>query len=88
MCNEYVQKKYSKARIIVEYGSGGSTLLAASLGKYIVAVESSSAWFLDLLGSPAEQNLPGTIVPIWADIGPTKDWGFPADERYLEKLAQ
>jgi hypothetical protein len=79
-CNEFVQKKYSKANIIVEYGSGGSTLLAAKLGKKIISVESSNSWLIELLGSAAHQNLPGNIIPLWADIGPTGDWGSPSTE--------
>jgi hypothetical protein len=79
-CNNYVQKQYKKADIIVEYGSGGSTLLGAKLGKYVVSVESSSSWLLGVLGAAVEQNLPGKIVPIWTDIGVTKEWGFPVDE--------
>ena len=84
-CNDYVQKQYKKANVIVEYGSGGSTLLGAKFGKYVVSVESSSSWLLGLLGSAVEQNLPGKIVPIWADIGETKEWGFPVDDSKWKK---
>ena len=35
---------YDKAEVILEYGSGGSTVLAADLGKKVVAVESDRDW--------------------------------------------
>jgi hypothetical protein len=79
-CNEFVQKKYGKATTIVEYGSGGSTLLAAKLGKKIITVESSNAWLIELLGSAAHQELSGNIIPLWVDIGPTGNWGVPETE--------
>jgi hypothetical protein len=80
ICNEYVKVQYEKANSIIEYGSGGSTLLAAKLAKQIVTVESCNSWLIELLGSAAEQRLPGTIIPIWVDVGPTGDWGTPKDE--------
>lgn len=79
-CNDFVHKNYEKANIIVEYGSGGSTLLAAKLGKKIITVESSNPWLIELVGSAAHQNLPGNIVPLWVDVGPTGDWGAPTTE--------
>lgn len=80
VCNKFVTQKYSKAETILEYGSGGSTILAASLGKKIISVESSSTWLLELIGSAAEQELPGKIIPLYVDVGPTGDWGKPKDE--------
>jgi hypothetical protein len=65
-----------------EFGVGGSTLLAveAGIGR-IVSVESDKAW-LDAAGTHpvlrsavAEQRL----TLLHADIGQTKEWGFPAD---------
>jgi hypothetical protein len=54
ICNEYVKVQYEKANSIIEYGSGGSTLLAAKLAKQIVTVESCNSWLIELLGSAAE----------------------------------
>ena len=42
---EEVSALYSDARVILEYGSGGSTVMASELtGKTIFPVESESGW--------------------------------------------
>ncbi|MDP5031851.1 hypothetical protein [Paraglaciecola sp.] len=83
VCNEYVQEQYKQASLIVEYGSGGSTLLAAKLNKKIITVESSNTWLLELVGAAAHQKLKGTIIPLWVDVGPTGEWGAPKDDTRL-----
>ncbi|WP_135505597.1 hypothetical protein [Roseovarius aestuariivivens] len=71
---------YRDARVILEYGSGGSTVLAAEMpGKTIYAVESDRDWAEMMLGW-FELNPPATgsdAQIIWVDIGPTKEWGHP-----------
>ncbi|WP_395341561.1 hypothetical protein PN836_019545 [Ningiella sp. W23] len=80
-CGEFVKKEYKKAKLIVEYGSGGSTFLAAALsGKKVLSVESDIKWLMELMSAYKEQDLKGDIVPLWADIGETKEFGYPADE--------
>lgn len=83
-----VRAAYKRAKVILEYGSGGSTVLASELpGKRVFSVESDQAWahmmraYLDA-NSPAK----GTAVEvIWADVGPTKKWGYPIDlNSYLQ----
>jgi hypothetical protein len=39
-----LQDHYARAGVVLEYGSGGSTLLAARLGKQVFSVESDAAW--------------------------------------------
>lgn len=80
VCNAFVSEQYNKAKTILEYGSGGSTILAAKLGKTIISTESSSVWLLELVSSAIEQELPGKIIPLWVDVGPTGEWGKPKDE--------
>ena len=79
---ELLAAAYAQADVILEYGSGGSTVLAAEMpGKSVYSVESDQswaeklrAWFVD--NPPAA----GTRVEvIWSDIGPTKAWGRPVD---------
>jgi hypothetical protein len=73
---------YARASVILEYGSGGSTAMAAERpGKTITSVESDRdwaamrrAWFVQT--PPAAGS---TVEIVWADIGPTRDWGFPAN---------
>ena len=71
---EVVRSLYAESRAILEYGSGGSTVLAATLGKPVVSVESDKVWADRMTETLAAY--PGASVH-YADIGPTKDWGFP-----------
>ena len=84
-CSDFLQKIYSDAKYIVEYGSGGSTLLAAKLNKHIITVESCVEWLVELMGSYKENDYPGNIVPIWANIGKTGNWGYPIDQNAWKK---
>ncbi len=77
--SEFVKSQYNQATTILEYGAGGSTLLAAELGKNIISTESSSEWMIELMGAYKELNYSGNIIPIYSDIGPTKSLGYPKD---------
>ncbi|NAW77309.1 hypothetical protein CAG60_00210 [Vibrio sp. V33_P6A3T137] len=79
-CIEYVKKAYANHKVILEYGSGGSTLYAAEQGCTVVTTETDPKWLVELMGAYQEQKLPGTIIPIYADIGSTKAWGRPVDD--------
>lgn len=77
-----VRSSYEKAGSILEYGSGGSTVLAAEMpGKHVVSIESDRRWTRMMkrwfaANPPAE----GTEVEvIWSNIGPTRNWGRPVD---------
>jgi hypothetical protein len=71
----FVRAQYQAATVILEYGSGGSTVMAAELGKTVVSVESDLDWAERL----AEHLAPisATAVVHHADIGPTGAWGVP-----------
>ncbi|WP_234218019.1 hypothetical protein [Ruegeria pomeroyi] len=80
---EALRTAYEEARVILEYGSGGSTVLASELpGKHVTSIESDRAWARMMkawlaANPPAE----GTEVNIvWTDIGPTGDWGHPVSD--------
>lgn len=63
----------------MEFGAGGSTCLAASMGKTTIAVDSSDEWLSKVAAECAcLPNLPQRRL-IKADIGPTGDWGMPTD---------
>lgn len=72
---------YAGAAIILEYGSGGSTLMASDLpDKRIYTVESDRA-FIDRLHDWYAGNPPASMPLLHhAAIGPTRNWGYPADE--------
>lgn len=74
---------YARAGTILEYGSGGSTVLAAELpGKTVLSVESDADWASDMTAwFAANPPAPGTAVHmLHSDIGPTEAWGRPADD--------
>ena len=66
----------------LEFGSGGSTCLAASLAqKSVTSVDSSREW-LDSVGEFCAQHSE-FIQPrlIYVDIGPIGKWGVPTDKK-------
>jgi hypothetical protein len=73
---------YAGARVILEYGTGDSTLLAAALpGRTVFAVESDAAWLAAMRAHFAANPPAADLRLHHADIGPTREWGHPADER-------
>lgn len=80
---ELVQSCYEEAEVILEYGSGGSTVFGAHLpGKLILSVESDPDWARDLQTKIDNANLPSPVILYHADIGPTGPWGRPVDETH------
>lgn len=75
-------EEYSKAKTILEYGSGGSTLLAAAdPHKTVISVESDLNWTQNLrnaiLGECPETS---SAFIHYVNIGPTKEWGYPVND--------
>ena len=81
---------YDGAESILEYGSGGSRVLAAGMaGKRVTSVESDRGWLRRMkrwfaANPPAESTL---VNLVWANIGPTRNWGHPADLSQWQKFA-
>jgi hypothetical protein len=68
----------------LEFGTGGSTLLAIRAGaRSLVAVDSDPAWLAALATHPevAPAIAAGRASLLHGDIGPTGDWGKPLDRR-------
>jgi len=62
----------------VEFGAGGSTVLASHHVKQsILSIDSSREW-LDKVQSAADGNVTPKLV--YVDIGPIGDWGYPLDQ--------
>lgn len=73
---------YTNARVILEYGSGGSTRLGSQMpGKYILSVESDRDWARNLRREIAASKPRSPVTIYHADIGVTADWGRVVDER-------
>lgn len=79
---DILRKRYATARIILEYGSGGSTWLAGMQPeKFVMSVESDRAFALSLQSRVDVAGLPSPVIIHHADIGPTGDWGRAIDDR-------
>ena len=75
---EVVRACYARAGVILEYGSGGSTVLAAGMpGKLVFSVESDRDWALRLQRHLDSRDLPSPATVQHVDIGPTGAWGRP-----------
>ncbi|MBG12610.1 MAG: peptide-binding protein [Alcanivorax sp.] len=69
------KKSLERAGRYFEFGSGGSTVWACQAGLTVHGVESDAAWVDGL-----KQRLGETCQVHAEDIGPTKEWGFPASD--------
>lgn len=88
---ELLRQHYEDADVILEYGSGGSTVMASEMeGKHITSVESDKAWWKMMMEwfetNPASKG--STVDMLYADIGPTREWGHSKDERSWKQFAQ
>ena len=81
-----VARRFSAAEAILEYGSGGTTVLAAELpGKTVLSVESDVKWLRKMRGY-FEANPPLAKLTLHhGKIGRTKAWGQPMDDQHLRK---
>ena len=77
--SDFLRRYYEAAETILEYGSGGSTVLAAQFGRTVFSVESDKAW-ADRLVAHVDPISPKVHVH-YADIGPTGPWGVPMKAR-------
>lgn len=77
---DWVREHYAAARVILEYGSGGSTVLASEMpGKTIFSVENDRRW---LRAMQAYFDQAGTQSPVnlhLSGVGKTRKWGHPVD---------
>ena len=78
----------AKASHYMEFGSGGSTLLAVrSPAKLILTVESDPEWLRKIQTHPeiAKAVAQRRLFLTHADIGPVGDWGRPTGETRLKE---
>ncbi len=75
-----LKKELSRARVFLEYGSGGSTVMASGYpGLRIHSIDSDAA-FLSAVKERCILARPECHLSIHhAEIGPTSDWGVPSD---------
>ena len=82
--SDFLRRRYEATETILEYGSGGSTVLGAQLGCTVFSVESDKAW-ADRLAAHVDLISPKVHVH-YADIGPTGPWGVPMRPREHRKF--
>jgi hypothetical protein len=81
----FLVRHYEAAETILEYGSGGSTVLAAKLGKTVFSVESDQNWAERMAQHVA--GISDNAKVHWADVGPTGPWGVPMKPREYRKFS-
>lgn len=78
---------YSAAQVILEYGSGGSTCMAAGMaGKTVFSVESDKIWCDNMQGWFATNPPRATVNMHYADVGPTGKWGKPDSDKHWRRF--
>lgn len=77
----HLRQIYANATVILEYGSGGSTELAARMpDKYVMSVESDRNWARDLRGRLRGPQIRSPVIVHHVDVGRTGPWGRPLDD--------
>ncbi len=79
---------YGCADVILEYGSGGSTVMGAELGKTVFSIESDQEWAQMMRQWFTENPAPGAVDIIWSDVGETKEWGHPKTDAEWRRFAR
>ncbi|MEP2027959.1 MAG: hypothetical protein ABJI96_04520 [Paracoccaceae bacterium] len=85
----FLKEQYARSDVILEYGAGGSTVMAGQMkGKHVTSVESDRQWWHDMkVWFDANPAAPGTTVNlIHANVGPTEKWGKPKNERMWKRF--
>lgn len=79
---EWLTEHYSKARVILEYGSGGSTRVASEqAGTTVFSVENDLGWAA-AMGDYFAENPPRGVVHMHpVNVGQTGKWGWPVNEK-------
>src|SRR6056297_3417561 len=79
---EWVREHYEAANVILEYGSGGSTVLGAEMtGKRIFSVESDKNWCAMMQGYFDHAGSQSPVTMHYANIGKVGKWGRPKSDR-------
>jgi len=76
-----VEACYRAAAVVLEYGSGGSTVMAAEMpGKTVFSVESDPGWAAELQAYLDSAALAAAVRLHPVDIGKTGAWGAPVSD--------
>jgi hypothetical protein len=81
--NAEFERSLKSCRRYLEFGAGGSTVMAARMGKAGVSIEGDPHYARDVRRKL--KGIPNQIELIQVDIGRTEQWGFPQDRRPTEQ---
>lgn len=85
---DWVCEAYAQAGTILEYGSGGSTMLAARMpGKTVFSVENDPDWAHMMTARLDAAETVSEVHIHHVDIGPTGKWGRPRDRSKSRRYA-
>ncbi|MDO5657524.1 MAG: hypothetical protein Q4G36_04300 [Paracoccus sp. (in: a-proteobacteria)] len=74
----HLRSVYEEADVILEYGSGGSTQMAAQMPqKFIMSSESDKEWARSLRHKLSLAKVQSRVIVHHVDIGETGPWGRP-----------
>ena len=83
---ELLRATYAGAEVILEYGTGGSTLVAATNAtKAVIAVESDLAFLVRMQDWFRANPPPVPVILHHGNVGPTRKWGFPTNGDKTER---
>ena len=78
----WVRDQYDAANVILEYGSGGSTVMASEMtGKRIFSVESDKRWCGMMQDYFDHAGMQSPVTMHYGDIGRVGKWGRPQSDK-------
>ncbi|MBP1872370.1 hypothetical protein J2Z19_002082 [Ensifer adhaerens] len=84
--SEALRDAMKSSRCYLEYGTGGSTLMACEAGVPLaIGVESDWAWMWAVKNSISKYPQAADFHLLYADIGVTHEWGFASNENGWKK---
>lgn len=83
---DWVRGLYEAANVILEYGSGGSTVMGSEMeGKRIFSVESSKHWCAMMRRYFDHAGMTSPVTLHYSNIGKVGKWGKPENETAWRK---
>jgi hypothetical protein len=80
--SDWVYDLYGNAETILEYGSGGSTVMASEMsGKTVFSVESDPDWCQKMETYFDHSDSTSVVKMHYANIGPVGKWGRPKSDK-------
>lgn len=86
---QLLNDSFDRATHYLEYGIGGSTVLAAQKSlQSIIAIDSSEEWIHKVKADIEKCVYTGNINLLHANLGATAHWGYPTDELMVKNWPQ